>query len=177
MARQASSWLHLDNGFISLRGLWNIAMMGKLCPSSLIHKQWNEQESKIIPRDIVIVRECGDPAPPGIWWVFIFLWIAAFCWKGTRVAAYVLAIILLLVYGETLLYASNWNPFLDFLHSLSIHCHHAYVSFHGLSFSPRSVSGLDKEPDLVHMEAHTPDGSECLLRTHVHQRGVMNKSV
>lgn len=28
-------------------------------------------------------------------------------------------------------------------------------------FSPRSVSGLDKEPDLVHMEAHTPDGSEC----------------
>lgn len=31
------------------------------------------------------------------------------------------------------------------------------VDFH---FFPRSVSGLDKEPDLVHMEAHTPDGSE-----------------
>lgn len=37
-----------------------------------------------------------------------------------------------------------------------------------LSSSPRSVSGLDKEPDLVHMEAHTPDGSESLQRIHVH---------
>lgn len=44
---------------------------------------------------------------------------------------------------------------------LSIHGHYDYVFVHGLSFSPRSVSGLDKEPDLVHMEAHTPDGSEC----------------
>lgn len=26
---------------------------------------------------------------------------------------------------------------------------------------PRSVAGLDKEPDLVHMEARTADGCEC----------------
>lgn len=51
MARQGSSWLHLDNGFINLQGMW------MLPPSSLIHKQWNEQESKILPRDILTVRE------------------------------------------------------------------------------------------------------------------------
>lgn len=30
-----------------------------------------------------------------------------------------------------------------------------------LLFSPRSVSGLDKEADLVHMEVRTADGCEC----------------
>lgn len=30
------------------------------------------------------------------------------------------------------------------------------------SLPPRSVAGLDKEPDLVHMEARTADGRECL---------------
>ena len=35
-----------------------------------------------------------------------------------------------------------------------------------LSLSPpRSVTGLDKEPDLVHMEARTADGRECLQPT------------
>lgn len=37
-----------------------------------------------------------------------------------------------------------------------------------LSLSPptsRSVTGLDKEPDLVHMEAQTADGRECLQPT------------
>lgn len=62
MVGQASSWLHLDNGFISLWAMW------KLCPSSLIHEQWNEQESKILPRDILAVRQCGDPAPHSQGW-------------------------------------------------------------------------------------------------------------
>lgn len=62
MVRQASSWLHLDNGFISLWAMW------KLCPSSLIHERWNEQESKILPRDILAVRLRGDPAPHSQGW-------------------------------------------------------------------------------------------------------------
>lgn len=32
-----------------------------------------------------------------------------------------------------------------------------------LPFFPRSVSGLDKEADLVHMEVRTADGCECYL--------------
>lgn len=53
MARQASSWLHLDNGFISLQGIWNIGTMGKLHPSGLIHKRWNEQEREIFLWDTI----------------------------------------------------------------------------------------------------------------------------
>lgn len=56
MAGQASSWLHLDNGLVSLGAMW------KPRPSSLIHGRWNEQESKILPRDIVAVRLRADPA-------------------------------------------------------------------------------------------------------------------
>lgn len=54
--------------------------------------------------------------------------------------------------------------------SLSVHCHYDCEFFHGLSFSSRSVSGLDKEPDLVHMEAHTQDGSECPTHTYTPKR-------
>lgn len=56
MAGQASSWLRLDNGLVSLGAMW------KPCPSSLIHERWNEKESKILPRDIVAVRLRADPA-------------------------------------------------------------------------------------------------------------------
>lgn len=56
-------------------------------------------------------------------------------------------------------FVSIFNVFsVNLLPCLFIMITYLYVDFH---FSPRSVSGLDKEPDLVHMEAHTPDGSEC----------------
>lgn len=42
-----------------------------------------------------------------------------------------------------------------------------------LQFDRRSVAGLDKEPDLIHMEAHMPDGSE--YPEHSHQRVVINR--
>lgn len=62
MAGQASSWLHLDNGLVSLGAMW------KPRPCSLIHGRWNEQESKILPRDIVAVRLRADPALHSRWW-------------------------------------------------------------------------------------------------------------
>lgn len=38
---------------------------------------------------------------------------------------------------------------------------HAHAYDCNICHPHRSVLGLDKEPDLVHLEAHTPDGSKC----------------
>lgn len=198
MVGQASSWLHLDNGFISLWAMW------KLCPSSLIHERWNEQESKILPRDILAVRQRGDPAPHSQGWGDSISMSLYCCFllggKRFKVATNEPVMIWLLEYEGNFSVISylelrkglwleqnapggSLSTFAVFsstpsLFSRSVFCK-CFCIFYDqeaifvLQFDRRSVAGLDKEPDLIHMEAHMPDGSE--YPEHFHRRVIINR--
>lgn len=115
--------------------------------------------------EIYWLSESGDPAPHSQS-AFGFLSIAAFPfykkWTGSELLWMSFSWCGIwniedFFWRNNFIKCSTMSPLPPSLHACSLWSHICLWTF---IFFPRSVSGLDKEPDLVHMEAHTPDGSE-----------------